>query len=208
MAKTKPTQRISRSERNRRHPRTAIRSESAQDIKQAAQTLLTEATALLHTSQPEQALSNAQKALSLLQPTAEPTVASLPALNCLGEVYIELGDVDAARDAFARAEALDPEGLIPEDEGGGVGKFFWLAQLAEEGGAGSVRWYEKGADVLRRQIAELSGGPGDRQNGHGYESLLEEKKKALANALCGMAEVYMTDLSYEANPLRDRRQSR
>lgn len=166
--------------------------------------LLTEATAFLQTGDPEAALPLALRALVLSQANSNVTSAaqsnstpipapstqqSLPALKLLAEINIELGDVEAARTYFLQAVDIDPEGEISENEGGGSEKFLWLAQLCEEGGEESVRWFERGAAVLRRDIAlaEKEGGDWD---------VLEEKKKKLAGVLCGIIEVYMTDLSY------------
>lgn len=166
--------------------------------------LLTEATAFLHTGDPEAALPLALRALVLSQanskaiPVAQsnstlisslPTQQSLPALKLLAEINVELGDVEAARAYFLQAVDIDPEGEIAEDEGGGAEKFLWLAQLCDEGGEESVRWFERGAAVLRRDIAVA-----EREDGN--RDILEEKKKKLAGVLCGIIEVYMTDLSY------------
>lgn len=87
-----------------------------------------------------------------------------------------------------KAVTLDPQGEISEEEGGGVEKFLWLAQLCEEGGEESVRWFQRGVEVLNREIAGLEavGMKGDGA---------EEKKRKLVGALCGIVEVYMTDLS-------------
>jgi tetratricopeptide (TPR) repeat protein len=115
-------------------------------------------------------------------------VAALPALNLLGAIYVELGDPDAARDAFKAAVIIDEEGVND-----GAEKFLWLGQLNEEGGAESVRWFSKGVEVLKREIGELEG----KLKRPEVEELLEEKKQKIANALCGVAEVYMTDLSWE-----------
>lgn len=166
--------------------------------------LLTEATAFLHTGDPEAALPLTLRALVLSQansnslPSAQsnstltPSTSgpeSLPALKLLAEINLELGDAEAARDYFLQAVDIDPEGEIAEDEGGGAEKFLWLAQLCEEGGEESVRWFERGAAVLRRDIAMAEVEGGDRD-------ILEEKRKKLAGVLCGIIEVYMTDLSY------------
>lgn len=156
--------------------------------------LINEATAFLHTGNPKAALPLALRALVLSKPDSSPTQPSLPreslpALKVLAEINLELGDAEAARAYFLQAVDVDPEGEIGEDEGGGAEKFLWLAQLCEEGGEDSVRWFERGAGVLRREIAvaeEKGGNP----------EVLEEKKKRLAGALCGIIEVYMTDLSY------------
>jgi hypothetical protein len=106
----------------------------------------------------------------------------------LGEINVELGEAETAREYFLRAVALDPAGEVPESEGGGAEKFLWLAQLCEEGGRESVGWFEKGAVALRRELGMLEGRKG-------VEGEVEEKKRKLADALCGVAEVYMTDLS-------------
>jgi len=57
-----------------------------------------------------------------------------------------------------------------------------------------VDWYESGASSLRIQIQALL----DRKklSAEG-EAMLEEKRRKLATALCGVVEVYMTDLSWE-----------
>lgn len=173
--------------------------------------LVNEATAFLHTGDPEAALPLALRALVLTQTSpifipaaqphsnpipATPARESLPALKILAEINLELGDAEAARAYFLQAVDVDPAGEVVEDEGGGAEKFLWLAQLCEEGGEESVRWFERGAEVLRRDIAvaEQKGGDGEG---------LEDKRKKLARALCGIIEVYMTDLSYVfGDPLR------
>ncbi|KAF2003355.1 hypothetical protein P154DRAFT_544014 [Amniculicola lignicola CBS 123094] len=136
----------------------------------------------------DEALPLARRALGLLQPTNEPTLAAIPALNILGEINVELGEPDAAREAFLAAATLDEDGTHD-----GAEKFLWLAQLNEEGGAESVQWFEKGVTVLRREIGALDG---KAQQAEVTEELAEKKAK-MASALCGVAEVYMTDLSWE-----------
>jgi len=124
----------------------------------------------------------------------------LPALNLLGEIHIELGEIDAARECFLRAAEIDEDGDVDEDSGGGAEKFLWLAQLSEEGGKESVGWFERGAAALRRQIQgiiESSRTGVDGNGGQILEMLLEGKRRKLAMVLCGIVEVYMTDLSWE-----------
>ncbi|MCJ1286254.1 NAD-dependent histone deacetylase sir2 [Xylographa opegraphella] len=158
--------------------------------------LLAQATALLQTGQPDAALPIAQRALALLQPeSSNPTQLSLPALTLLGEIYLELGDSASAANTFLQAVALDPYGQVPESEGGGVEKFLWLAQLCEEGGEESIRWFEKGTEVLERDIAELEAQTAIETPEEHRQMLMEEKRRKLAAALCGMVEVWMTDLS-------------
>ncbi|KAF2637947.1 TPR-like protein [Massarina eburnea CBS 473.64] len=157
--------------------------------KVSPEALLIQAATFLQESQPEDALVAARRALNLLQPTSEPTLAVLPALNLLGEINVELGDIDSAREAFQAAIALDQEG-----ENDGAEKFLWLAQLNEEGGAESVQWFEKGVEVLKREVDGLEGKLAKKTE---ITEALEEKKQKIATALCGIAEVYMTDLSWE-----------
>ncbi|KAF1837189.1 TPR domain-containing protein [Decorospora gaudefroyi] len=181
MAKTKPAE---------RRAKKSGASKEAKKPKASPEELLIQAATLLQTSQPEEALVAARRALNLLQPgTSKPSAAALPALNLLGEINVELGDPDSARDAFQAAIGIDPEG-----HNDGAEKFLWLAQLNEEGGAESVRWFEKGIEVLKREIAGLEGKLVKKAE---VEELLEEKRQKIANSLCGIAEVYMTDLSWE-----------
>lgn len=166
--------------------------------------LLAQATALLYTGQPDAALPLIQRTLGLLRSlSGEATPASISALNLLGEVYLELGDPASAADTFLLAVHIDPDGSIPEHEGGGAEKFLWLAQLCEEGGEQSIEWFEKGVKVLQQEVEtlELERSSGEVQIepvawGKERVFLLEEKRKKLAAALCGMVEVWMTDLSY------------
>ncbi|MCJ1423957.1 hypothetical protein MMC29_001843 [Sticta canariensis] len=161
--------------------------------------LLAEATTFLHTGDPESALPLALRALVLSKSNSNVNrnsqainhiPSSLPAINLLAEIHIELGDPNAARNYFLQAVALDPDSEITEAEGGGAEKFLWLAQLCEEGGDESVRWFERGAGILRRDIAraEEMGVKGE---------VVEDKKRKLIGALCGIVEVYMTDLSLD-----------
>ena len=150
------------------------------------QSLLDQAIELLQTSQPHEALQLAERALTLSNPSSATPKASLPALTVLGEICVELGETKKARDYYSRAVDLDPDG------GGGAEKFLWLAQLCDEGGDSSVRWFERGISVLRRQITQL-----EIKGSEAQSSDLDEKQDQLTKALCGIAEVYMTDLSWE-----------
>ena len=150
---------------------------------------------LVEQSQPEDALRQAKKLWSQCQNGL--VTEQLPALNLLGEISVELGDVDSAKQYFEQAVVLDPEGKVPEAMGGGAEKFLWLAQLCEEGGKASVQWFEKGAAALQGEIEALESGNMPGMDEEGMLMLRVEKKRKLANALCGIVEVYMTDLSWE-----------
>lgn len=184
MAKSKPDKR----NQKRKKTRGTTSSEVSPEM---AQSLLEQATALLQTGQADQALQIANKALNCLTLPHLNSTGRLPVLELLGAIHIELGEPDEARTAFEAAVELDPDGHVPEEIGGGADKFLWLAQLSEEGGADSVKWFDKGCSVLRQEIGILEDG-GEEE----AAMVLDFKKTKLANALCGAAEVYMTDLSY------------
>lgn len=89
---------------------------------------------------------------------------------------------------------LDPEGRVPEASGGGAEKFLWLAQLSEEGGRESVEWFERGCSVLREEISAVE----SSLKGSGVnDKEVEERRRKLSGALCGIVEIWMTDLSFE-----------
>ncbi|EKD15822.1 TPR domain-containing protein [Drepanopeziza brunnea f. sp. 'multigermtubi' MB_m1] len=192
MAKTKPKNKQSKEDRKAAQKRTSGRS-NAPKANMAVSTadLLAQAAALLQNGDIEGSVKPAKKALKSLNVESP---EALPALNLLGEIHVELGDIDSARQYFQQAAAIDEDGSVPEELGGGAEKFLWLAQLSEEGGQDSVDWFEKGAMSLRVQIdALLASGKLDAEG----EAAMAEKTRKLAVALCGVVEVYMTDLSWE-----------
>ena len=158
------------------------------ESKMAPAELLQRAEGLFVTGRLDEALQTAAMALASIQPHGSaPTLASLKSFNLIGNIYIQQGNGELASEYFHKALELDPDGSIPESEGGGSEKFLWLAQLSEDGGHDSVRWFQKGATVLRNQIAA---------SGDGGANTVELRKK-LAAVLCSITEVYMTDLSWE-----------
>lgn len=156
-------------------------------MSQDPSTLLDQATILLQTGRADEALPTAQQALDL---SSDNATVQLQAVNLLGEINVELGEIETAREYFLRAVEQDPNGSIPESQGGGAEKFMWLAQLSEQGGTDSVQWFEKGVSSLRQTLQSLEGKTGTEET-----ALAEEKKVKLSNALCAVAEIYMTDLS-------------
>ncbi|EGR45942.1 uncharacterized protein TRIREDRAFT_123437 [Trichoderma reesei QM6a] len=141
----------------------------------------------------DEAISLASKALEL---TGEGGDFELKALNLLGVLSVEDGEVEDARDYFLRAVKLDEEGTLDEKIGGGPEKFLFLAQLSEEGGQDSVQWFERGAAALRKQIQRLNDVANRTPE---QQSALDELQSKLGGVLCAVAEVYMTDLSWEAD---------
>lgn len=191
MAKTKPNNKKSKKRDKSALNRVTASPSKASSPPASPEALLAQASYILQQGDITGSVPLAKRALSLLDPESE---AALPALNLLGEIHVELGEIDSARQYFLQAAAIDEDGTIGEDVGGGAEKFLWLAQLSEEGGQDSVDWYESGASSLRIQIQALL----DRKklSAEG-EAMLQEKRRKLATALCGVVEVYMTDLSWE-----------
>lgn len=168
-------------------------------MKMIPSALLIQAEDLLREGRPDEALPLAERALAKLAPdTAHPTTASLPALSLLASLHLSLGSPDSARSFFLQAAHLDPDGKIADSEGGGAEKFLWLAQLSEEGGVDSVRWFEKGAEALKREISLQMDDYGDEKWEDSGDAVKVSMGK-LAGALCGIVEIYMTDLSYASH---------
>lgn len=165
--------------------------------------LLAEATVYLEQGDAASAITHAKQALDTALDTDDARACA--AYNLLGEINVELGEIDEARTYFLEAVQIDTEGALPEDLGGGPEKFNWLAQLSEDGGADSVKWFEKSATCMRAQIQTLTDAAVEAKrkgSAHGafereLESKIDEKKLKLAETLCAVAEVYMTDLSWE-----------
>lgn len=191
MAKTKPNNKKSKKRDKNDLNRVAASPSKAASSAVSPSVLLSQATFALQQGDIEGAVTPAKRALGLVDIESE---EALPALNLLGEIHVELGDIESARQYFLQATAIDEDGALGEDVGGGAEKFLWLAQLSEEGGQDSVNWFEKGAMSLRIYIQALL----DRKKLDAEaEAMLEEKRRKLAVALCGVVEVYMTDLSWE-----------
>ena len=180
------------SQKTKKHAATSSSSQKPAKAEQKPNTdpytLLAAASESLQAGNPEAALPNAQQAITLLTSSQQISSSTLAALTLLGQIQIELGDEDSARESFKAAAALDPDGALPEEQGGGAEKFLWLAQLSEEGGLDSIQWFERGAVSLEREITLL-------QTKLNCSEELDERRIKLASALCGMIEVWMTDLS-------------
>ena len=194
------------------HPRGHARQPTvpqipADDLPPTPDSLYADATHHLTSSNPHAALPLATQLHTTLLRASAPPDALVPALQLLGEICVETGDVDAARAWFAHAVELDPTGKIP---GGmyGIGtadRFLWLAQLCDEGGAASVAWFDRGIEVLRREIKVLESSfstfdddsPDADQEDAAFAWNLAGRARKLVAALCATVEVYMTDLSWD-----------
>ncbi|KAH6719025.1 hypothetical protein BKA61DRAFT_596694 [Leptodontidium sp. MPI-SDFR-AT-0119] len=190
MAKTKPNNKKAKKEKKSALNK-ASGTTSKATMSASPSDLLAEAAFELQKGNIEGSVKPAMKALRLVDGESQ---EALLALNLLGEIHVELGDIDSARQYFFQAATIDEDGSVSEELGGGAEKFLWLAQLSEEGGQDSVDWFEKGAMSLRLQIQALLDSGKLSEEG---EAAKAEKTRKLAVALCGVVEVYMTDLSWE-----------
>lgn len=185
MAPTRPSKKKGKGKLLRRADTSPTTSDPA-----AVRALLSSATALLEQGDALTARKLAREALAAIESAPSPLSSPLgAALTLLGSIAVETGDIDDARTYFLRAVESDPEGELPDEAGGGAEKFLWLAQLSEEGGHDSVKWFERGAGALRKAIGKAEE--------EGKADVADEKKRKLAETLCAVAEVYMTDLSWE-----------
>ncbi|KAK4117038.1 hypothetical protein N656DRAFT_7179 [Canariomyces notabilis] len=192
MAPTKPKK---KSQKDKARDRLRAKASSSQSSNVQPRELLAQAAAFLEEGDPESAAPIARKAYEHIGAHGRHACA---ALSLLGQIHVELGDIDSARDFFAAAVKLDEDGSLPEGVGGGPEKFLWLAQLSEEGGQDSVAWYERGATALRSQIRALTESLESRPlTRDQQEAVIAEKRRKLAEVLCAVVEVYMTDLSWD-----------
>jgi tetratricopeptide (TPR) repeat protein len=192
MAPTKPKK---KSAKDKARDRARAKAAATQPANVNTRELLTQATAALEEGDPETA---ARIALVAYEHIGEGGRQAGAALSLLGQIHVELGEVDTARAFFAAAVKVDEDGSLPEDIGGGPEKFLWLAQLSDDGGQDSVSWFERGAAALRSQIQTLTESLESRPlTRDAQEAIIAEKRKRLAETLCAVVEVYMTDLSWE-----------
>lgn len=104
----------------------------------------------------------------------------LEAVQLGGEALLELGNPQDAYQLLEKAVEADPTG-----ERGGVEKFLWMGQLI--GGRTGLTHYETGISILRRAINDFG-------NQRFNTNDVRFKRKKIADALCGMIEIWMTDL--------------
>ncbi|KAH6636734.1 hypothetical protein F5144DRAFT_568514 [Chaetomium tenue] len=192
MAPTKPKK---KSAKDKARDRARAKAAATQPANVNTRELLNQATTSLEEGDPETA---ARIALVAYEHIGENGRQAGAALSLLGQIHVELGEVDTARAFFAAAVKVDEDGSLPEDIGGGPEKFLWLAQLSDDGGQDSVSWFERGAAALRSQIQTLTESLESRPlTRDAQEAVIAEKRKRLAETLCAVVEVYMTDLSWE-----------
>lgn len=122
-------------------------------------------------------LCEPQESINLLEPLVKEDQSNLEAIQLLGEAYLENGNPENAYQCLKLAVELDPQGIQ-----GGPEKFLWLGQL--EGDRPGLKWYEKGLEGLKNLNTK----------NNSEKELISQK---IIQALCGMVEVWMTDLCME-----------
>jgi tetratricopeptide (TPR) repeat protein len=104
-------------------------------------------------------------------------------IELLGEINIELGEPEQARECFLEAVRRREDVAGGKLEAGEEGKFLWLGQLSSEEEA--EKWYNLGADTLIRFIESTTD---------------DEKRKPIHDKICevycSLIELYLTDLWY------------
>ncbi len=205
MAKTRPASSKKARSKKLHHKRNGRPDAAAPKPSKSPRVLVAEAEAAMTQGDVQVALSAARKAQQALEEASSgggsgsnnivlDGVGLAAACALVGEISLESGNVDGARMALERAVQLDPAGALPEALGGGVDKFLYLAQLSEDGGRDSLAWFERGAAALRTAIAL---GDEDDKGAGGDDDARKTLADKLAQVLCAMAEVWMTDLSFE-----------
>lgn len=196
--------------KSRSNSKDILRSANAPLVKSAipsksqktTETLLEEAATHLEHSQPEQALPLVQEALrrleadtsayaeidTLLKDAAQEKATFPTALTLGGDICLALGDVDKARAQYELAVQIDPNGALVSAE-----PYLQLAQLCEDGGKKSIYYFDKAIEVMKNEIEVLD----EQMDIEGTQEILDSRRLRIADALCAMTEVYMTDLSWE-----------
>lgn len=104
----------------------------------------------------------------------------LETMQLAGEALLELGNPQDAYPLFQKCSLADPTG-----ERGGFEKFLWLGQLT--GSREGIEFFKRGIEGLTKDVMK---------NGK-FEPDTPEilfKRKRIADAYCGIVEIWMTDL--------------
>lgn len=138
------------------------------------------------TSQPHMAIEALKKHLA-------GAPQDLIACQLMGEALLEIGEPEQAYEYLKSAADADPTGAR-----GGFEKFLWLGQLV--GGRTGIDWYERGISGLQQDIAEdeesLVKGDLGRVEEETRKAVAYKRRK-LCETLCGIVEIWMTDLCME-----------
>ena len=121
-------------------------------------------------------------AISVYQQVLKTSPLCVTALDGLGDACLQAGDTEQAISALTRSIELHPDG--------GHERYMNLGQLCE--GASALSWLERGVALVRAQREAASDAAGPTSTAGPSEPQLEATR-ALATALCSIAEVFLTD---------------
>eukprot|EP01088_Endostelium_zonatum_P016828 TRINITY_DN4705_c0_g1_i1.p1 TRINITY_DN4705_c0_g1~~TRINITY_DN4705_c0_g1_i1.p1 ORF type:complete len:351 (+),score=128.40 TRINITY_DN4705_c0_g1_i1:60-1055(+) len=110
---------------------------------------------------------------------------NVAALDGIGLLYMELEDMDKAKQAFLESVRVAP--MIGHE------KYLNLGQLTI--GKESVEYYKKGIEVMKGELDKKMRVKGAKTEEE--EEDIEELKSSVASAYCAIVEVYMTDEAEE-----------
>ena len=105
------------------------------------------------------------------------------AMDGMGLIYLEMGQVDQAKQMFLQSIRVAP--LTGHE------KYLNLAQLSIS--AESVEYYKKGIQILEIDIADKTKTMNNNTNREQIEEELSELKSSVSSAYCAIVEVYLTD---------------
>lgn len=116
---------------------------------------------------------------------------NVPALETMGTILCERGDVTKAKEIFENAIRLSPEK--------GFEKYMTLAQLVE--GEESVKNFSKGIEMMQKKKNRIMRGELEEGENEGVSPMnqLEELQSDLCRGHLSVAEIYLTDLCESDN---------
>jgi predicted Zn-dependent protease len=116
-------------------------------------------------------------ALTKIQQALQKYPQNTVLLDLLGEVSMDSGNVQAAKQAFKKSIQLNPQD--------GYTKYMYLAQISE--GKEAIQLFHKGIALLQQM----------KLSPEKYGIPLPKLQSLIADALCSIVEIYMTDLCME-----------
>ena len=135
-------------------------------------------------------------AISLYQRALEANPDNLVAIDALGELLLEVGDVDSAVEMFHRSIRQAPDS--------NASKYMYLGQVNE--GAAAVECFERGIGILEREMKSLETGPDASVANSETDEQLIGFRRGLCSGHCAIAEVLLPDAD-ESEPIYARCQA-
>jgi tetratricopeptide (TPR) repeat protein len=141
---------------------------------------------LIERAQQVAAGGNVELATQFLRKAMEQDPENLEALEGLGELLMEQGLVEEAKEAFLKSIAVSPQ-----DSGG---KFMYLAQLQQ--GPDALERFQQGLGLLKRDLDSITSVSNSIVASDHRVVML---KRQLCTGFCSVAELWMSDLCFELN---------